>query len=131
MVDRARAVPAWGWLAAIVVLSFALRAWLARGMVAPFIMVDELIYSELGRSIAAGDGFEVRDAPAGGFSLVYPLLISPAYALFDALPDAYAAVKTLNALLMSLAAVPTYLLARRLLAPSLSLLAAVLAVALP
>jgi hypothetical protein len=131
LVDRARAVPAWGWLAAIVVLSFALRAWLARGMVAPFIMVDELIYSELGRSVAAGDGFEVRDAPAGGFSLVYPLLISPAYALFDALPDAYAAVKTLNALLMSLAAVPTYLLARRLLAPSLSLLAAVLAVALP
>jgi hypothetical protein len=121
----------WGWLAGIVVASFALRMWLARGMVAPFIMVDELIYSELARSFAAGDGFRVRDAPATGFSLVYPVLISPAYLLFDSLPTAYAAVKTLNALYMSLAAVPAYLLARRVLAPPLSLLAALLAVALP
>ena len=131
MADRFRGVPAWGWLAAIVLLSFALRAWLARGMLAPFIFVDELIYSELARSFAAGDGFQVRDAPAGGFSLVYPVLISPAYVLFDSLPDAYAAVKTLNALYMSLAAVPAYLLARRVVGESLSLFAAVLAVALP
>lgn len=131
MGNRLRAVPPWGWLAAIVLGSFALRAWLARGMLGPFIMVDELIYSELARSVAAGAGFQVRGAPAGGFSLVYPVLISPAYALFDALPDAYAAVKTLNALLMSLAAVPAYLLARRVLAPPLSLLAALMAVALP
>ena len=78
MVDRARRVPAWAWLAAIVVCSFALRAWLARAMVGPFIMVDELIYSELARSFAAGDGFQVRDVPAGGFSLVYPVLFCPA-----------------------------------------------------
>jgi len=94
-------------------------------------MVDELIYSELARSFAAGDGFHVRDAPASGFSLVYPILISPAYAVFDALPDAYAAVKTMNALMMSLAAVPAYLLARRLLGPGLSLVAAALSVSLP
>ena len=75
---------------------------LRAGMLGPFIMVDELIYSELARSVAAGAGFQVRGLPASGFSLVYPVLISPAYALFDALPDAYAAVKTLNALLMSL-----------------------------
>jgi hypothetical protein len=131
LVDRFRAVPAWGWLAAIVVLSFAIRAWLAREALGPFIMVDELIYSELGRSVAAGDGFQVRGAAASGFSLVYPILISPAYALYDSLPEAYAAVKTINALLMSLTAVPVYLLARRLLAPPLSLLAALLAVALP
>ncbi len=131
MADRLRRVPAWAWLAVIVAASFLLRAWLARAIVGPFIMVDELIYSELARSVAAGEGFRVRDVPAGGFSLVYPLLISPAYALFDSLPDAYAAVKTLNALYMSLAAVPAYLLARRLLGPGLSLAAAVLAVAVP
>jgi hypothetical protein len=129
--DRFRAIPAWGWLAAIVVCSFLFRAWLAREMVGPFIMVDELIYSELARSFAAGDGFQVRDVPASGFSLVYPVMISPAYWLFDALPDAYAAVKTLNALYMSLAAVPAYLLARRVLGEGLSLVAAALAVALP
>jgi hypothetical protein len=114
-----------------VIGSFALRAWLARGMLGPFIMTDELTYSELARSVAAGDGFQVRDVPASGFSLVYSILISPAYWIFDSLPAAYAAVKTLNALLMSLAAVPAYLLARRLLAPHLSLVAAVLAVAVP
>ena len=124
-------MPAWGWLIAIVVCSFALRAWLARGMLGPFIMVDELIYSELARSFAAGDGFQVRDVPATGFSLVYPVLISPAYWLFDSLPDSYAAVKTLNSLYMSLAAVPAYLLARRVLGKGLSLAAAVLAVAVP
>jgi hypothetical protein len=100
-------------------------------MVGPFIMVDELIYSELARSVAAGDGFEIRGAPAGGYSSVYPVLISPAYALFDALPDAYAAVKTLNALFMSLAAIPAYLLARRVLGPGLSLVAAAGSLALP
>ncbi|MDQ3161566.1 MAG: glycosyltransferase family 39 protein, partial [Actinomycetota bacterium] len=132
MVDSVRRVPApWAWLAGIVVASFLLRAWLARGMVAPFIMVDELIYSELARSIAADGTLRVRDVPAGGFSVVYPLLISPAYALFDSLPDAYAAVKTLNALAMSLAAIPAYFLSRRVVGSGLSLLAAVLAVALP
>jgi Dolichyl-phosphate-mannose-protein mannosyltransferase len=131
LVDKLRAVPAWGWLGAIVLGSFAVRAWLAREMVAPFIFVDELIYSELGRSFAAGDGFQVRDVPASGFSLVYPVLISPAYWLFDSLPDAYAGVKTINSLCMSLAAVPTYLLARRVLGEGLSLFAALLAVALP
>ena len=131
MVDRLRHVPVWAWLAGIVICSFALRAWLAREMLGPFIMVDELIYSELARSFAAGDGFQVRDVPASGFSLVYPILISPAYRVFDSLPEAYAAVKTLNALVMSLAAVPAYLLARRLLTVPFSLAAAVLAVALP
>ena len=131
MADRLRRVPAWAWLAAIVVCSYVLRAWLARAMVGPFIMVDELIYSELARSVATGDGFRVRDVPANGFSLVYPILISPAYVLFDALPDAYAAVKTLNSLFMSLAAIPGYLLARRVLGQGLSLAAAALAVAIP
>ena len=60
MADRLRAVPAWAWLAAIVALSFVVRAWLARGMLGPFIMVDELIYSELAKSFAADLGFAVR-----------------------------------------------------------------------
>jgi len=53
------------------------------------------------------------------------------YAMFQSLPDAYAAVKTLNALAMSLAAVPAYFLARRVASDGLALLAALLAVAVP
>ena len=131
MGSRLRAVPAWGWLALIVLLSFALRAWLVRGMVAPFVMVDELIYAELAKSLAADGEMLVRGVPASGYSVLYPLAISPAFALFDDLVDAYGAAKTINALVMSLAAIPAYLLARRVASQWLSLLAAVLAVALP
>jgi len=130
LVDRARRVPAWAWLAGIVVASSLFRWWYGRGMVAPFIMVDELIYSDLARSLAAGNGLEVRGEPYL-VSVIYPLLLAPVYALSDSLLDAYAAVKAVNAVLMSLAAVPAYLLARRVLPTGLSLLAALLAVALP
>ena len=113
MRDPLRAVPAWAWLCGIVALSFAVRAWLARGMLGPFIMVDELIYSEMAKSFASDLRFAVRGLPVGGYGAVYPILIAPAYAAFDRVPDAYAAVKTINSLVMSLAAVPAYLIARR------------------
>jgi Dolichyl-phosphate-mannose-protein mannosyltransferase len=129
--ERLRAVPAWVWLVVIVIGSFSFRAWLSRHMLAPFIMTDELIYSELGKSLAATHGFEIREYPVTGYGLLYSALISPAYALFDSLTDAYAAVKVINSLVMSLAAVPAYLIARRVVAPPLALLAALLAVALP
>ena len=131
MVDRLRAVPAWAWLAGIVLVSFVLRAWLARGIVAPFIMTDELTYSELAKSLADSGERMVRDVPAGGYGIVYPALIAPAYALFDSVPQAYAALKTINSLVMSLAAVPAYLLARTVLPVPWSLGAAAFAVAVP
>jgi 4-amino-4-deoxy-L-arabinose transferase-like glycosyltransferase len=131
VVRSARRIPTWGWLAALVVASSLVRAWLGRGMVAPFIMVDELIYAELGKSFAATGDFLVRGVPARGYSIVYPVVISPAYAAFDSLTDAYAAVKAINSLAMSLAAVPAYLLARRVVGEGLALVAAVLALALP
>ena len=129
--DRVRAVPTWGWLGLIVLGSFALRAWLSREMLAPFIMTDELIYSELGRSFAATGSFAIRDVPISGYGVLYPVLISPAYALFGSLTEAYAAVKVINSLVMSLAAVPAFLIARRVVGRGLALLAAVLAVAVP
>ena len=131
MADRLRSVPAWAWLLSIVTLSFAVRAWLARGMLGPFIMVDELIYSELAKSFASDLGFAVRGVPVRGFGAVYPVLIAPAYALLDRIPDVYAAVKTINSLVMSLAAVPAYLIAQRVVGKWSALLAALLAVAVP
>jgi hypothetical protein len=126
-----RAVPAWAWLTAIVVGSSVFRALLGRELVAPFIMVDEIIWSEVARGIADAGEPLLRDQPDPGYSPVYPLLISPIYALFSSLPDAYGAVKALNAVVMSLAAVPAYFLARRVASQGLSLLAALLAVAIP
>jgi hypothetical protein len=124
-------IPVWLWLAAIVVGSAVFRAIVGRGIVAPFIMVDEVIWAEVARGFADAGEPLLRDEPDPGYSVVYPLVISPAYALAESLPDAYEAVKSANAVLMSLAAVPAYFVARRVVGPGLSLLAALLAVALP
>jgi Dolichyl-phosphate-mannose-protein mannosyltransferase len=126
-----RSLPAWAWLASLVVASAIVRWGFGRRMVAPWIMVDELIYSELAKSFAAGGHFLVRGHATGSYGIVYPVLISPAFRLFASVPQAYAAAKAINAVLMSLTAVPAYFLARRVVAPSLALLAALLAVAVP
>jgi hypothetical protein len=128
---RLKALPPWFWLAVIVTGSSLLRIVLARRMVAPWIMVDELIYSELAKSFAHSGQFLVRDVASNGYGFVYPVLISPAFRLFSSVPQAYTAAKDLDSVLMSLAAVPAYLLARRVVRPSLALVAAALTVAVP
>ncbi|MFL5963551.1 MAG: hypothetical protein ACJ757_11745 [Gaiellaceae bacterium] len=131
MRNGARAVPAWAWLGALVAVSTGVRFAFARHMVAPWIMIDEIVYSELAKSFAATGHFAVRDVPTGGYGVVYPVLISPAYALFRSIPTAYSALKGINSLLMSLAAVPAYLLARRVVSMWSALAVAVLTVAIP
>ncbi len=127
---RAAALPAWVWLAAIVVLSILFRIVLARRMVAPWIMVDELIYSELAKSAAAHGTFLIRGVPAHGFGFVYPLLIAPAFRVAS-VPTAYGLAKATGSIVMSLAAIPAYLLARRVVRPPLALFVAVLTLAVP
>jgi dolichyl-phosphate-mannose-protein mannosyltransferase len=126
-----RAIPAWGWLTVLVVVSAGIRYALSRQAVAPWIMVDEIIYSELAKSFAATGQFLIRDHSTAAYGVVYPALIAPAWAVFKGVPAAYAAAKAINSLMMSLAAVPAYLLARRMLSMPWALAAAVLTVALP
>src|SRR4029078_1676232 len=94
---------------------------------------DELVQAGLARSFASSGHFELRDVPfaAQTWGPLYLLTIAPAFRLFASLPDAYVAVKAINCVLMSCAAVPAYFLSRRLLAPKTSLLVAGLAIALP
>jgi Dolichyl-phosphate-mannose-protein mannosyltransferase len=127
------AVPAAIWLGVVVAASACLRYALALNDPAPWIFPDEWIYSELARSFASSGHFEVwsSDWPVRTFGPLYPTLISPAYALSESLPQAYEIVKAFNALAMSLAAVPAYLLARRLAGRRLSLFVAVLVVLVP
>jgi hypothetical protein len=129
--SRAVAVPAWIWLTAIVVVSTAARIALGHRIVTPWIMVDELVYSELAKSFAAHGSFLVRDVPSNGYGFVYPILIAPAFRLSASVPHAYAVAKGINAVAMSLTAVPAYFLARRLLPQSWSLAAATLSVLIP
>jgi glycosyltransferase involved in cell wall biosynthesis len=129
--NRLARMPIWLWLAGLVVFSAAFRYGLSRRVVAPWIMVDELIYSELAKSFASTGHFLIRDSHHGAYGVVYPILVSPAWRLFASVPDAYAAAKTIGSVVMSLTAIPVYFLARRLLPPLPSILAAALAVAVP
>jgi hypothetical protein len=131
VVSYLRRVPVWLWLLAIVAVSAVVRTVLAGGIAAPFILVDEVIWAELARGIADKGEPLVRGVRDTGYGVVYPLVISPVYALFSSLPQAYAAVKVVNSIVMSLAAVPAYFLARRVVGAWLALLAAALTVAVP
>ncbi len=129
--SRALSIPAWAWLTGIVVLSVAVRVALGRRIVAPWIMIDEIVYSELAKNLAAHGELLVRGVPSHGYGVVYPVLIAPAWALFTSIPSAYAAAKAINAAVMSLAAIPAYFLARRILGERLALAAAGLTVLVP
>jgi hypothetical protein len=118
-------------LSAIVGASIAVHVALALLVPAPWIFADELEYSELAKSFAATGHFALRDVPGIGLGPVYPLLIAPVYALFHNLGDAWMAAKIVNAVLMSLAAIPAYFLGRRLLTQNWALVAAALTVAVP
>jgi Dolichyl-phosphate-mannose-protein mannosyltransferase len=128
---RVAAVPTWAWLTGIVVLAAASLYVIGRQIVAPWILTDELIYSSLSRSFAATGEFLIRGAHYRHIGPVYPVLISPAYAIFDSIPHAYAAIKVINAVLMALTAVPAYFLGRRVLSTRFALIGALLAVAIP
>src|SRR5207237_159827 len=80
-------------VAVAVQLAFGLR------VVSPWIMVDELVYSDMARSFADTGHFLIRGAHAD-YGLVYPLLLSPAYALFGSVTDAYLWERVVNALAM-------------------------------
>ena len=126
------AVPIWAWLTAITVVSVAVRTVISRRSPAPWIFDDELIYARLAESFANTGSFMVRGVHGLlGYGPGYPLLISPAYFMFGDAAHAYAAAKALNSLLMSLAVIPAYFIARRLLGQWLALVAAALAVVIP
>jgi Dolichyl-phosphate-mannose-protein mannosyltransferase len=129
---RAEAIPAWVFLAVLVVASAIARFLVIWRSPAPWIFGDELVYSELAKSFAATGHFALREVPGtAGFGVVYPVLVSPAYALFSDVPKAYTVMKAINAVVMSLTAVPVYLIARRLVGRWLALVAAALTLALP
>jgi hypothetical protein len=118
-------------VAAIVALSSVVHAALAWRRATPGYFPDEYMYAELGRSLLETGTPLVRGESAHFLPLLYPLLTAPAW-LFDDVDLAYRAVQGFNAVAMSLAAIPVFLLARRLrVGDRLALVAAALSVVLP
>lgn len=118
-------------LALIVGASAVVHTALAWARATPNYFPDEYIYSELGRSLAETGRPLVRNAGPLFAPILQPLVTAPAW-LLDDVATAYRLVQTIDAVAMSLAAIPVYLIGRRLgLGTRLALACAALAVALP
>jgi hypothetical protein len=113
-----------------ILLAVAARLALAFGIATPWIMIDELTYSELAKNFAERGDFLLRDRSSPIYNLVYPALISPAW-LADPISTAYRLAQTVNVVLMILVAVPVWLWARRLMARGLALVPVVLVLLMP
>ena len=119
-------------LTAIVLVSTVSEALLARLRLTPSAFPDEYVYSQLARSLASDGRLRVRGVPAHFPALLEPLLTAPVWWFVHDVGTAYRLVQVENALVMSVAAIPAYLIARRLgVTTGLSLAVAALAVAGP
>ena len=121
---------AWPTLAGIVFAAITLWGALGQQLDVPTVFGDELIHWDASRSLASGDGLRVRDG-GYGFGPVYPVLIAPVHLLTGNDLSAYGWARLVNAALFALAAIPAYLLGRRLLPRGWSVACAGLAVLIP
>jgi glycosyltransferase involved in cell wall biosynthesis len=125
-----RTLPIWAWLGGLYAVAVAVQLALALRVTSPWIMVDEIVYSDMARSFARTGHFLIRGTHAN-YGFVYPLLLSPVYAAIGPMSDVYRWSQAVNALVLCSAVLPAYLLARRVVRPSAALVAAALAVAVP
>jgi hypothetical protein len=113
------------------VVATIVQLWLASRIVTPWILIDELIYSDLARSLGDTGHFHVRGEPIPWSNFGYVVLIAPAWLVTDAQSTAYALAKTINVGLGVLALVLVYLWARRLTSAGSAALAAGLTALMP
>src|SRR5919206_5138811 len=122
---RLRAVPDRAALAALVLGSAALRFWAGTRVPTPWITPDEETYALLGRSLWSSGSFEILGQKTHFYSLITPALAGLPLRLHD-LGAGYTLLKGVQALVMSLAAIPVYLWTRSLASRGAALLAAAL-----
>src|SRR5690348_14115709 len=115
---KARAHPRAATAAALLVLaalSSLLRALMAAWVHGPFIFMDELGYARMAQSFAHTGHFSLFGKGGLAYSPLYPIVLSPIYALTSSANAAYETAQVGNAVLMSLAVFPVYGIARTVL----------------
>src|SRR5581483_7376902 len=105
---------------------YFVEAWTRK---TPWVFTDELEWTQISRAIAT-TGHAARRGQPIFFKSLYAYVIAPCWWIHST-ATAYAAVKYVNAVVMSLAAVPTYLLARMFVSRPASVVVAVLSIAIP
>jgi hypothetical protein len=117
-------------LVGLVACSAALRWWAGSRVPTPWIVPDEVVYAELGRSLWSQAGFEILGEPTRFYSLVYPALAGLPLSLDDR-ELGYELLKPLQAIVMSLTAIPVYLWGRTLMRRRWAFAAAALTLTIP
>ncbi|MFL5915897.1 MAG: glycosyltransferase family 39 protein [Gaiellaceae bacterium] len=111
----ARARPTLTTIAALVGLatvSTLLRALLVGSVHGPFVFMDELGYERMAQNFAHTRHFALFGEAGLAYSPLYPIVLSPIYALTSSMHTAYEWAKVENAVLISLAVFPMYGIAR-------------------
>ncbi len=127
--SRRRPSP-WVAVGALVVLSTALRAWSALDVPVPWIAPDEMTYGLVGQSLYRSGSLDILGGPTPYFSALVPAFVGLPLSLGN-LVLGYDLLKVLQALAMSLAAVPVFAWGKSLCGPRWALVAAALTLALP
>jgi hypothetical protein len=125
-VDRLVKVVVLSAVALAVLTLYLVEAYLRK---TPWVFTDEIEWTQISRAINA-TGHPARRGQPINFKSLYAYLIAPFWWIHST-TAAYAAIKYANAVVMSLAAVPTYLLARMLVSKRTAVVVAVLAVLIP
>jgi Dolichyl-phosphate-mannose-protein mannosyltransferase len=126
----AERLPPWAALVGIIGLSTLVRAAAGAFVPTPWIMGDEVVYSQLGRNLYEHGHLWLLGRPVPFYSLVYPAFVGLPFMLFGT-HAGYAVAKVAQSLAMSLAAVPVYYWARELASTRWALVAAALTVCVP
>lgn len=102
-------------LLGLAAVSAALHAFLVVRLPGPFVFMDELGYERMAQSFAHTGHFSLFGKAGLAYSPLYPIVLSPVYALTSSLGAAYEWAKVENAVLISLAVFPVYGIARSVL----------------
>jgi hypothetical protein len=117
-------------LPALVALSTLLEWLAARRIAGLWIMPDEAIYGERALDFWRTGRLSVISGAGAGYSVLYPILAGAPLSIGTP-ATGYAALKVVQALVVSLTAVPVFLYARRAMSVRWALVAAALSVASP
>jgi hypothetical protein len=115
----------------LAVVSAALRAFIVGRVHGPFVFMDELGYERMAQSFAHTGHFSLFGKSGLAYSPLYPIILSPIYALTPSLHTAYEWAKVENAVLISLSVFPVYGIARSVLSRGRSLGVAALSLLAP
>ena len=99
-------------LIGLAALSAVVRIGLLTHVYAPTVFMDELGYQKLAQSIGRTGHLALFNQHGMSYSPLYPVLLSPIYALGASAPTAYHWIKIVDAILISLSIFPTYKIAR-------------------